>query len=181
MSFDAKEKQNMPKDTLGLTRPQASAKSNYQLPDLDTCMQRLAVVSEQSSASAIMRWLGLPATTYSNWKRRKSVNYDRVVDGLLRHGVSLDWFFAPGADLTYPQVSGLVNENGADYEVSNSIEVTLKALNVVEPIMREHGVAMTEHNRKLMAETLLKGRGTGILLEAALHQVAKALATTPTS
>lgn len=167
----------MPKDILGLTRPQALPKSNHPLPDLDTCMARLAIVSEQSSASAIMRWLGLPATTYSNWKRRQSVNYDRVIEGLLRHGVSLDWFFAPGEDLHYPNVSSFVHEKSADYEVADGLELMLKALDVVEPIMREYGVAMTEANRKVMAETLLKRRGDGLLLETALHQVAKALVT----
>src|SRR5690554_4594491 len=108
----------MSKDETKLTRPQDFAKSNYQLPDLDTCMRRLAIVSEQSSGSAIMRWLGLPAATHSNWKRRQSVNYDRVIEGLLRQGVSLDWFFAPGADLFYPNVSSLVAEKGIDYEVT---------------------------------------------------------------
>jgi len=167
----------MPKDISGLTRPQAMLKSNSPLPDLDTCMGRLAIVSELSSASAIMRWLGLPETTYSNWKRRNSVNYDRVIAGLLRRGVSLDWFFAPGVDLHYPNVSSFIHENGATYEVTDGLDVMLKALDIVEPIMREHGVAMTEANRKIMAETLLKRRGDGLLLETALHQVAKALVT----
>lgn len=170
----------MSKDETKLTRPQDFAKSNYQLPDLDTCMRRLAIVSEQSSGSAIMRWLGLPAATHSNWKRRQSVNYDRVIEGLLRQGVSLDWFFAPGADLFYPNVSSLVAEKGIDYEVTDGLDVMFKALQVVEPIMAEYGVPMTEQNRKLMTETLLKRRGDGMLLETALQQVAKALAATTT-
>lgn len=167
----------MSNDTNKLNRPQASGKINCALPDLETCMQRLAVISKQTSASAIMRWLGLPEATHSNWKRRKSINYDRVIEGLLRQGVSLDWFFAPSVQLRYPNVSLIVTEKESDYEVPAELDVMLKALEVVEPIMQQHGVAMTESNRKLMTETLLKGRGDGVLLETALHQVAKALAT----
>lgn len=167
----------MSNDNNKLNRPQASGKINSALPDLDTCMQRLAIVSKQSSASAIMRWLGLPEATHSNWKRRQSINYDRVIEGLLRQGVSLDWFFAPGVQLRYPNVSLIVTEKDTDYEVPAEFDAMLKALEVVEPIMQQHGVLMTERNRKLMTEMFFKSRGEGVLLDAALHQVAKALAT----
>ena len=171
----------MSNDTDELNRPQELGKINYRLPDLDTCMQRLAVVSKQSSASAIMRWLGLPASTHSNWKRRNSVNYDRVIEGLLRQGVSLDWFFAPAADLWYPNVSSMVTEKDARYELPSDFDMMLSVLDVIEPIMEHHQVAMTEAHRKVMTETWLKRRGDGMLLETALHQVAKALATAQAS
>lgn len=166
----------MSNDTIKLNRPHASGKINYPLPDLDTCMQRLAVVSKQPSASAIMRWLGLPESTHSNWKRRNSVNYDRVIEGLLRQGVSLDWFFAPAVYLRYPNVSSIVTEQEGDYEVPAEFDTMLQALEVVEPIMKQYGVLMTESNRKLMTELFFKRRGEGVVLETALHQVAKALA-----
>lgn len=167
----------MSKDTTSVNRPHALSEINNAQPDLATCMQRLAMVSGYSTASAIMRWLGLPEATHSNWKRRKSVNYDRIIEGLLRQGVSLDWFFAPGMDLWYPDVSSIVTEDGANYAVTDKLDVMLKALEVVEPIMEEHNVPMTEANRKIMTATLLKRRGNGMVLETALHQVAKALAT----
>ncbi|SFV21417.1 helix-turn-helix domain-containing protein [Pseudidiomarina donghaiensis] len=167
----------MSNDTSKLNKPQASGKINCALPDLETCMQRLAVISKQTSASAIMRWLGLPEATHSNWKRRNSINYDRVIEGLLRQGVSLDWFFAPAVYLRYPNVSSIVTEQDADYEVPAEFDAMLKALDVVEPIMQQYGVLMTESNRKLMTELFFKRRGEGVVLETALHQVAKALAT----
>jgi hypothetical protein len=153
------------------------AKSNMELPDLDTCIERLKLVSKQTSASAVMRWLGLPASTYSNWKRRKSMNYDRVIEGLLRQGVSLDWLFAPNVDLYYPNVSLIVTEQDEVKYSAPSVADTMKALQYVEPIMKKHNVPMTEANHQFMTEAYFKRRGDAMLLDTALQQVALALAT----
>lgn len=177
MSNDVKNDHSMSNDLTAQNRPQTTFKSNLVLPDVDTCMARLELVSQQRSASAIMRWLGLSVSTYSNWKRRNSVNYDRVIEGLLRHGVSLDWFFAPHVDLYYPHVSSVVSEDGSEYQTNAAVTLTLKALEHVEPIMQQHNVAMTEQNRRVMADTFFKRRGDGMLLATALNQVAIALAT----
>ncbi|RWU12769.1 hypothetical protein EGC76_00660 [Pseudidiomarina gelatinasegens] len=177
MSNDVKNNRIVSNDITAQNRPQTTFKSNLDLPDVDTCMARLALVSQQKSASAIMRWLGLPPSTHSNWKRRNSVNYDRVVEGLLRHNVSLDWFFAPSTDLFYPNVSSVVSETGTEYQSNEAVTLTLKALEHVEPIMQHYKVEMTEQNRQIMAETFLKRRGDGMLLDTALRQVAIALAT----
>lgn len=156
------------------------AKSNFDLPNIDTCIERLKLVSKQTSASAVMRWLGLPESTYSNWKRRGSINYDRVIEGLLRQNVSLDWLFAPNVDLLYPGVSLTVTENEGVAYSTPSVADTLKALEFVEPIMERFQVPMTEQNRQFMAETFFKRRGDAMLLETALQQVALALATAQT-
>lgn len=82
----------MPDDTIPMTIPSLSANNN--LPDLDECMRRLELISGLRGKGRIMRWLGLPEGSYSNWKRRGKVNYGKLAVGLLSQGKSLDWFCA---------------------------------------------------------------------------------------
>lgn len=168
----------MPND-LNENRPQNPIKSNFELPDVDTVMERLALISGERSASGIMRWLGIKPSSIANWKRRGSVNFDPIIAGLLRHRVSLDWLFAPYEDLFYPTVGqlGELNESTPLYQQNQAMNLAIEAINRIDPVLERYNLPKTETNRQLMSETYFKKRGEALILSAALNQVAKALAT----
>lgn len=166
----------MPDDTIPMTIPSLSANNN--LPDLDECMRRLELISGLRGKGRIMRWLGLPEGSYSNWKRRGKVNYGKLAVGLLSQGKSLDWFFAPYEDLHYPAPVDVVDlgEIQAFHREQDTMEETIRALVRVEPLLTHYGVPLTEPNKQLMVETFRLQRREVVPLNIVLRQVAKALA-----
>lgn len=70
--------------------------------NLDEAMERLGFLAGTDRPTVIMRWMGLGSSTYTNWRRNKSVPYEKIVQVLLEKGISLDAFFAPGELLSAP-------------------------------------------------------------------------------
>ncbi|EKE79312.1 helix-turn-helix domain-containing protein [Idiomarina xiamenensis] len=145
---------------------------------LHQCIERLKLVSGETRVAGLMRWMGVNKTSYANWRRRETIPYGAIVKALLRHGISLDWFFAPEFDLHYPtpdQLSG-VNEQRLHYDAQR--ERTLKvivALEAVEPVLRRNGLAFNEKNRETMLETYFAAKHGFVPLQKALIQTALAL------
>ncbi|KFZ31521.1 hypothetical protein IDSA_02085 [Pseudidiomarina salinarum] len=156
----------------------SSLDPEYSLPDIDECMARLELISGLRGKGRIMRWLDLPEGTYSNWKRRNSVNYGKLVGGLLSQGVSLDWFFAPYQNLRYPAPVDVLDlgEIQAFHREQDTMEETIRALVRVEPLLTHYGAPLTEPNKQLMVETFRLQRREVVPLNMVLRQVAKALA-----
>ena len=158
-------------------KAQSTDKSKVEMPDLDECMARLRAVSRMPKNSTALAWLGLPAATYGNWKRRR-VNYGALAAKLLERGISLDWFFAPDADLRYPAPDELpqVGEPDHAYAAMSRDAKVIKAIALVDAKLAEQNVPTTEANRELMVETYFTARRHFIPVPTALTQVAKALA-----
>ncbi|RUO41418.1 hypothetical protein CWE22_04420 [Pseudidiomarina aestuarii] len=150
-------------------------KSKVELPDLEECMYRLRLLSGEHKISHVMRWLGVSATTYANWKRRGNVNYSTLVEGLLRNGISLDWFFAPNQRLHYPQ-PGELGEVRPGYDNRVFVDKTLAGLALAEPILKQNGVPVTEATKRVMLDTFMLERSNVLDIKTALEQVGKALA-----
>lgn len=157
-------------------KAQSNDNSKQALPDLDECMERLKAVSGCSQTAKALRWLGLSPTTYANWKRRK-VNYGALAKGLLLRGISLDWFFAPHVDLRYPGPDELprLQESAEGYSSSQRTYRVIRALERIDPLLEEYGLATNEHNRAILTETYFTARHGMVPLSTALAQVAKAL------
>lgn len=151
------------------------------MPDLETCMERLRAISGEAKNVGALRWLGLTATTYANWKRRGQINYGALTKGLLERGISVDWFFAPNADLRYPGPDELprVAEQAENYSSNQRTQRVLRALEVIDPVLDEHELPASEGNRAILVETLFQARRGFVPLATALTQVAKALSRTP--
>ncbi|MDX1705051.1 hypothetical protein [Pseudidiomarina sp.] len=155
--------------------------SELYLPDLEQCIKRLEIVSGLRGKGRVMRWLGLAEGTYSNWKRRNSVNYSKLIAGLLARRISLDWFFAPYENLHYPAPGeGLdLGEIQAFHREQDTIEETIRALVRIEPLLTHYNVALTEANKQIMVETFRLQRSEVVPVNIVLRQVAKALALQP--
>lgn len=176
MSSDNKIDKNMSFDT-NQNKSHAGMKSKVELPDLEECMYRLRLLSGEHKIAHVMRWLGVSSTTYANWKRRGKVNYSTLVEGLLRNGISLDWFFAPNQRLHYPQ-PGELGEVRPGYDNRVFVDKTLAGLALAEPILKLNGVPINETTQRIMLDTFMLERSHVLDIKTALEQVGKALAVT---
>ncbi len=111
-------------------RPQVQPEIKSIDMDLSIVMERLALLAGSERPTAIMRWMGLGSSTYTNWKRNGSVPYRIIVCTLLNKGISLDAFFSPEQRLTVPDQLILAEQArtyGHEEQQENIIRATLEA------------------------------------------------------
>lgn len=98
--------------------------------DLDLVMERLSLLANDKRSTAIMRWMGIGESTYTNWYRNGSVPYGIIVRTLLAKGISLDAFFAPEQRLAVPDQLILAEQartySGVEWQ-ADVIRATLEA------------------------------------------------------
>lgn len=98
--------------------------------DLDLVMERLSLLANDKRTTAIMRWMGIGESTYTNWYRNGSVPYGIIVRTLLAKGISLDAFFAPQQRLEVPDQLVLAEQaraySGTEWQ-AEVIRATLEA------------------------------------------------------
>ncbi|WP_157981084.1 helix-turn-helix domain-containing protein [Pseudidiomarina insulisalsae] len=141
-------------------------------------MTRLKLYYGDQSLASLMRYLGIPTSTYSNWRKRGTVTYDHLVQGLIRAGISLDWFFAPQRQLDYPRPSQLhlAESNGGGYQrQQNDTNEVLAALAEVKPYLQRYQLSETQVNQSLLLQTYLAARADHVSVDFALDKVAQAL------
>lgn len=176
MSNDSKNNKNPSVDT-NLNSTPMRPESKTEFLDFDTCMARMRAISGQSRDSRAVAHFGIRYSTYSNWLRRGRINCGTLVQALLAHGTSLDKFFAPDQHLTYPtglaeaQILG-ISEESSEF---NSVQLTLKAMARIEPLLRELNIECTEDEKELLIETYFGQRDDVVSLNFALRQVLKAM------
>ncbi len=177
MSNDSKNNKIHSIDT-NLNSTPMPAENKTEFLDFDTCMARLRAISGESRDSKAVAYFAIPYSTYSNWLRRGRVSCGTLVQALLAHGTSLDQFFAPQQHLTYPtglaesQALGIAEE----FDGLTHVQLTLKAMARIEPLLRELNLQFSESKKELLIETYLGQRNEVVSLNFALRQVAKALA-----
>lgn len=160
---------------------QGPQKSNVEMLNMDEVIARLKLYFGNESTASLMRRLGIPKSTYGNWKKRRTISYDYLVQGLLQAGVSLDWFFAPRQQLNYPRPSELyLNEPIVlHYQPSSDTEEVLKATAEIKPFLQRYNLPETTRNQQLLVDTYLASRADHIGIDFALNQIALALSWLP--
>ncbi|WP_126770979.1 helix-turn-helix domain-containing protein [Pseudidiomarina homiensis] len=160
---------------------QGPQKSNVEMLNMDEVVARLRLYFGDESTASLMRRLGIPQSTYGNWRQRQNVTYDHLVQGLLRVGISLDWFFAPRQQLDYPRPSDLHVDEPImlHYKPSSDTEEVLRATAEVKPFLRRYQLPETPRNQQLLVDTYLASRADHIGLDFALNQIALALSWQP--
>ncbi|MBY6063456.1 hypothetical protein CWI80_02775 [Pseudidiomarina sediminum] len=162
-------------DNLNSTHRQS--KSNVEMLTMDEVVTRLRRYYGDQSVAALMRKLGIPTSTYGNWRKRGTVTYDHLVQGLIRCGISLDWFFAPDRHLDYPRPSQLYlseSENAA-YQGEKQHTEVLTAAAEVRPFMAQYQVPETPENEALLVEVYLAARADHVNVDFALRKLAMVL------
>lgn len=156
-------------------------KSKVEMLTMDEVIARLRRYFGDQSVAALMRKLGIPVSTYGNWRKRESVTYDHLVQGLLRCGISLDWFFAPQQHLDYPRPSQLYLGEGAAtaYQGEANHTEVLMAATEVRPFIEQYKVPETPENLTAMVELYLAARSDYVNVDFALRKLAMALAKAP--
>ncbi|WP_173919216.1 hypothetical protein [Pseudidiomarina piscicola] len=146
---------------------------------MDECIARLRLYFGDLPLAKMMRKLGIPNSTYANWRKRGTVTSDQLVVGLINAGISLDWFFSPNKQLNYPTPSQLhiAETVQSDYQrESEQRTQVIKAVEAVEPLFEMFKLRKTEENQALLVETYLAKRSDHVTVGFAVKQVAKALA-----
>lgn len=151
-------------------------KSKEEILSMDECVSRLRMYYGESSVPSIMRRLQIPPSTYGNWRKRNSVTYEHLVRGLIREGISLDWFFAPEQRLNYPSreqlhVADVESAKYASNCPDNNARV-LAALAEIRKVLQQYGLPETQFNQELMLTLCLAERAGQVPTRLALEQVA---------
>lgn len=160
---------------------QGPQKSNVEMLNMDEVIARLKLYFGDESIASLMRRIGIPKSTYGNWRKRQTITYDHLVQGLLQAGISLDWFFAPRQQLNYPRPSELyLNEPIVlHYQPSSDTEEVLRATAEVKPFLQRYELPETPRNQQLLVDTYLASRADHIGIDFALNQIARALSWHP--
>ena len=157
-------------------------KSKEEILSMDECLARLRMYYGESSVPSLMRRLQIPASTYGNWRKRNSVTYEHLVRGLIREGISLDWFFAPDKRLNYPTreqlyVTEVESAKYAAQAPDNNARV-LAALADIRKVLQASELPETQYNQELMLKVSLAERAGQVPLRTALEQIAAAIKAT---
>lgn len=154
-------------------------KSKVEILSMDECIARLKLYYGDLPVAKIMRKIGVPNSTYANWRKRGTVTSDQLVAGLINAGISLDWFFSPDKQLNYPTPSQLhlAETTKSDYQRASERTQVIKAVDAVEPLFGLFNLEKTEDNQALLIETYLAKRADHVTVSFAVKQVAKALAS----
>ncbi|RUO34524.1 hypothetical protein CWE14_00490 [Aliidiomarina soli] len=172
------------KRKLMTNKTQAPSKSKVVEPTLDEYMERLSRLSGESKPAAILRWMGVSASSYSNWKRRGTIPYKTLVNVLIERRISLNWFFAPYAKLEVPVIRDATLQEGTQtylqrqqLEKGSEREQVIKAYSDCRAILQRNNAQPSENNMRLMIDLYLAVGERVVQKEMVLEQLAQSLST----
>lgn len=164
-------------------KPQAPSKSKADEPTLDVYMERMGRLVGDNTPAAILRWMGVSPASYSNWKRRGTIPYAAMVNALLRHGVSLNWFFAPYQKLEVPIIRDSSLREGTQTYLEkqqaakgSEREQVIQAYSDCRAILERHGASLSDNNMRLMIDLYLAVGDRVVQKDMVLQQLAQSLA-----
>ena len=162
-------------------KTQASAKSKHGEASLDEYMERLGRISGEKKTAAILRWMGVSSSSYSNWMRRGTIPYKTLVNILLERGISLNWFFAPYKKLEVPLLRDPSVQEGAQTYLQQrqanekESERVLKAYSECQALLHSHGAQVSEPHMRLMLDLYFKIGERVVHKEQVLDHLAQSL------
>lgn len=154
--------------------------SYTQIDDLSVneCFERLKLVTNKSTYKDVAIWLGRTQSEYNNWRRSGKLPWLDIIRALLKEGISLDWFFAPGQDLSKPQYI----YSAADYTKASVREHEqwqrvnfLNAHRRVVPLMKKYGLEGSRKAEAFLLECYLLSKDNFLNKEQAIELIARAL------
>lgn len=164
--------------------PIFSPLSYTQIDDLSVteCFERLKLVTNKSTYKEVALWLGRTQSEYNNWRRSGKLPWSDIIRALLKEGISLDWFCAPGQDLSKPQYL----YRAADYTKASVREHErwqrmnfLNAHRRVLPLMEQYELTGSRKAEAFLLECYLLSKDNFLNKEQAVELIARALAMEP--
>jgi hypothetical protein len=158
--------------------------SYTQVDDLSVteCFEKLKLVSNKSTYKDVAIWLGKTQMDYNNWRRSGKLPWFEIIRALLREGISLDWFFAPGQELSKPQYV----YSSADYTKASVREHEqwqrfnfLNAHRRVRPLLEKYQLESSRKAEAFLLECYLLSKDNFLNKEQAVELIARALAMDP--
>lgn len=162
-------------------KTQAPAKSKHGEASLDEYMERLGRISGEKKNAAILRWMGVSSSSYSNWMRRGTIPYKTLVNILLERGISLNWFFAPYKRLEVPLLHDPSVQEGAQTYLQQrqsnekESERVLKAYSECQALLVSHGAQVSELHMRLLLDMYFKIGERVVHKEQVLDHLAQSL------
>lgn len=162
-------------------KTQHSGKSKRHEPSLDEYMERLGHLAGETKVAAILRWMGVSSSSYSNWRRRGTIPYKTLVSTLLDHHISLDWFFAPYTRLEIPVFADQHVKEGAKTYLQqqngprSESDKVIRAYSDCRVILERNGTNASDQNMRLMLDLYLEVGDRAVRREQVLQTLAQSL------
>lgn len=147
--------------------------------NLDEVMERLKLIANEPRIAGVLRWLGVSASSYANWRRRGTIPYRQIVEAMLARNLSLDVFFSPQVRLDIPpNLEHEVQDRAAPYPHCRpdvSTDEMVAAVSKMTTLLERHGATPRQDYVSLLVDLYLLGEGQQIDRLAAVEQLAASL------
>lgn len=164
-----------------INKTQPKSKSKRHEPSLDEYMERLGRLAGETRVAAILRWMGVSSSSYSNWRRRGTIPYKTLVNTLLNHRISLDWFFAPYTRLEIPVLTDNEVEEGAKTYLQEQngprteSDKVIRAYSDCKAILERNRAPVSDQSMRLMLDVYLDVGDRAVRREQILETLAQSL------
>ncbi|ASG66137.1 hypothetical protein [Idiomarina piscisalsi] len=164
--------------------PQFDPLTYTQIDDLTVkeCFERLKLVTNKTTYKDIAIWLGKTQAEYNNWRRTGKLPWPDIIRALLKEGISLDWFCAPGQQLSKPQYSYSIGDYTKASVREHEQWQRLNFLNAhrrVVPLMKKYGLEGSRKAEAFLLDCYLLSKDNFLNKEQAVELIARALAMQP--
>lgn len=107
----------------------------------DEILARVKIAENVKRDSELASILCTDAKNVSNWKKRGTVPYEKLVEYAIRSGVSLDWLILDRGPMKVDQF--MVSEPGAIYKVRTNIDVVYRIAADVYLTLQPEGIEIS--------------------------------------